>query len=235
MLNKDTLYELRMQLARFPYSQTLRILYLKNLFMLRDASFGEELRKSGLYIPDRAALFYIIEGGNYDLSAVKNGDTGQTVEAEPTDDGADRTMTLINAFLATMPDEVDEPAGLDYSGDYTSYLLNEDEENPDEPDGEQPQLRGIELIDDFIEQSDKKQPQPLPPLPAASDSVAAQEEEEDDSCFTETLAKIYIKQQRYEKALEIIKKLSLKYPKKNAYFADHIRFLDKLIINAKSK
>mgnify|MGYP006910457241 FL=1 len=36
------------------------------------------------------------------------------------------------------------------------------------------------------------------------------------------------------KALEIIKKLSLNYPK-NAYFADQIRFLEKLIINAKSK
>lgn len=30
-------------------------------------------------------------------------------------------------------------------------------------------------------------------------------EREDDSYFTETLAKIYIKQHRYEKALEIIK------------------------------
>ena len=50
-----------------------------------------------------------------------------------------------------------------------------------------------------------------------------------------TLAKIYIKQHRYDKALEIIKKLSLNYPKKNAYFADQIRFLEKLIINAKSK
>ena len=57
----------------------------------------------------------------------------------------------------------------------------------------------------------------------------------DDSCFTETLAKIYVKQRRYDKALEIIKKLSLNYPKKNAYFADQIRFLEKLIINAKSK
>ena len=61
------------------------------------------------------------------------------------------------------------------------------------------------------------------------------EEENEESFFTETLAKIYIKQQRYEKALEIIKKLNLKYPKKNVYFADQIRFLEKLIINAKSK
>ena len=55
--------------------------------------------------------------------------------------------------------------------------------------------------------------------------------EEGEDYFTETLAKIYVKQQRYE----IIKKLNLKYPKKNTYFADQIRFLEKLIINAKSK
>ena len=62
------------------------------------------------------------------------------------------------------------------------------------------------------------------------------EEREGDECyFTETLARIYIKQGRYEKALEIIKRLNLNIPKKNAYFADQIRFLDKLIINNKNK
>lgn len=54
-----------------------------------------------------------------------------------------------------------------------------------------------------------------------------------DSYFTETLARIYVKQKRYEKALQIIKNLSLKYPEKNVYFADQIRFLEKLIINTK--
>ena len=57
----------------------------------------------------------------------------------------------------------------------------------------------------------------------------------EDSSLSETLAKIYVKQQKYDKALEIIKKLNLKNPKKNAYFADQIRFLEKLIINTKSK
>ena len=49
------------------------------------------------------------------------------------------------------------------------------------------------------------------------------------------LAKIYIKQRRYGKALEIIRKLNLKYPKKSIYFADQIRFLEKLVINEKTK
>jgi hypothetical protein len=73
------------------------------------------------------------------------------------------------------------------------------------------------------------------------DNISADEKEEsevaelDDSYFTETLAKIYIKQRRYGKALEIIRKLNLKYPKKSIYFADQIRFLEKLVINEKTK
>ncbi len=124
--------------------------------------------------------------------------------------------------------------------DYTSYLLEETSAT-DASVEETPKLKGFELIDNFIEKSESDSPRTMKPmreeteaLVTPSDETCA-EEESDDSCFTETLAKIYVKQQRYSKALEIIKKLSLKYPKKNAYFADQIRFLEKLIINAKSK
>ena len=46
-LNRETLYELRTLLARYPYFQTARLLYLKNLFLLHDVAFGEELRPIG--------------------------------------------------------------------------------------------------------------------------------------------------------------------------------------------
>ena len=107
---------------------------------------------------------------------------------------------------------------------------------------EKAQMDKDALVADVLEESTS----PLISMPiSVNDDQAEDEEEEkgedcvvereDDRYFTETLAKIYIKQHRYEKALEIIKKLSLNYPKKNAYFADQIRFLEKLIINAKSK
>ena len=226
-LNRDTLYELRNLLARYPYFQSLRLLYLKNLYILHDISFGGELRKAVLYIADRRKLFQLIEGSRFDLQSRKKGvPLTEVLKDEPS---VDRTLALIDAFLATAPEEVTAQTGFDYSMDYTSYLL---EETPgtDESTEEAPKLKGFELIDDFIK-----------PLREESDAMSDEsntvsgEEEEDDSCFTETLAKIYVKQQRYSKALEIIKKLSLKYPKKNAYFADQIRFLEKLIINANSK
>ena len=57
LLNRDTLYELRTLLARYPYFQTVRLLYLKNLFLLHDITFGEELRRAALYIADRKVRY----------------------------------------------------------------------------------------------------------------------------------------------------------------------------------
>ena len=62
-----------------------------------------------------------------------------------------------------------------------------------------------------------------------------EEKEEENEILTETLAGIYIKQGKFENAIKIIRQLSLKYPKKNRYFADQIRFLEKLILNNKNK
>lgn len=60
-LNRDTLYQLRTAMERYPYFQSLRMLFLKNLFLLHDDSFGSELRKSIVYISDRRVLFQLLE------------------------------------------------------------------------------------------------------------------------------------------------------------------------------
>ena len=116
-----------------------------------------------------------------------------------------------------------------------SYLLETEGEEDKNKEEDKPQLRGQNLIDDFINNEGgkiqlKDEPEYLPHL----DSLDDDKKEMDEGYFTETLAKIYIKQGRYSKALEIIQRLNLNYPKKNAYFADQIRFLKKLIINNKN-
>ena len=242
-LNRDTLYELRTILAHYPYFQSARLLYLKNLYLLHDISFGQELRKAALYVADRRALFNFIEGDKYVIEPKKK-EEPSLMKDEP---NLDRTLTLIDSFLSSLPEEpLPVKVEYDLSTDYTTYFLQEDsdiapDESADKKEVPTPKLRGQELIDGFIEKAENeditkmqiseeneiKTPQPI--------ETVSDENEDDESYFTETLAKIYVKQQRYSKALEIIKKLSLNYPKKNAYFADQIRFLEKLIINAKSK
>ena len=249
-LNRETLFELRTLLARYPYFQTARLLYLKNLYLLHDISFGEELRKAALYVTDRRMLFLLVEGETYALKDLKKENpTGENPSL-------DRTLSLIDAFLSSLPEEQEKEIPLPVSPviDYSAYLMQDASQ---EETADAPKLKGQDWIDSFLEKSSTE---PLLSQPSAEVEVEekplvveeekqtpvieendAEEEEapaevlDDESYFTETLAKIYVKQQRYSKALEIIRRLNLKYPKKNAYFADQIRFLEKLIINAKSK
>ena len=237
-LNRDTLYELRTLLARYPYFQTARLLYLKNLFLLHDVSFNEELRRAALYISDRRILFELVEG-------VRNVPAANEKQIEvETGANVDRTLSLIDAFLDSLPEEekMSEPLVVpEMATDYVAYLMKE-EGGVEVSQEMSSRLQGQELIDTYLEKSDKEPfTLSISEEPVSSEVKAEKEKSDDDeilddeSYFTETLAKIYIKQQRYSKALEIIRKLNLNYPKKNAYFADQIRFLEKLIINAKSK
>ena len=67
-LNTETLYDLRVMVNRYPSSQSLRLLYLQNLYLLHDATFGAELRNSALYITDRKILFHLLEGHRFQLA-----------------------------------------------------------------------------------------------------------------------------------------------------------------------
>lgn len=51
-----------------------------------------------------------------------------------------------------------------------------------------------------------------------------------NALLSESLAKVFIRRGKYEKAFEIIHSLSLNYPQKSAYFADQLRFLRKAIL-----
>jgi len=232
-MDRDTLYELRSMLALHPYFQTARLLMLQNLYLLHDPAFDEELRRAAVYVTDRKTIFQMIEAAHYQLrQQIKKSSTQSTTSA-PTS----RTIDLIDNFLDSIPQDEEtneepkrKPTPADAAVDYVAYLLaTEDDKDDAQPT---PQMKGQDLIDNFLEQEKGRIMLDLPEDP--SDDDHDHEEEGEEEYFTETLARIYIKQGRYQRALDIITRLSEHYPKKNAYFADQIRFLEKLIINSKN-
>ena len=237
-LNKETLYDLRSLIALYPFYQPARVLLLKNLFLLHDATFDEELRRAALYITDRRILFDLVESAHYQL---RTPNTPKEETEQKTK--SNRTVSLIDSFLEQMPKESEEntnsgrkPTPADATVDYVAFLMESEKQEKEEK--AVPELRGQSLIDDFIyNERGKIVLQEETEYEPEGVEVSSEEEVEieENGYFTETLARIYIKQGRYSKALEIINRLNLVYPKKNRYFADQIRFLEKLIINNNKK
>lgn len=83
--------------------------------------------------------------------------------------------------------------------------------------------------DEVIEKFIREEPmiQPLQAEKLDLENKARRSSEDQHSLVTETLAKIYTEQGLYPKAIEVYKKLVLKYPEKNAYFAARITELEK--------
>ena len=239
LLDAVTVDQLGQLVERYPYFQAARLLFLRGLYQLQDDRFGPALRTAAIYVPDRTKLFQLIEGYKYQLQPEARNKRVQA-KVEPS---MDRTQSLIESFLAQQTEQLVRPKVVDASTDYMAYL----EQLDDLPATEQAESANV-IIDNFMENTGghitlpKEQPapvaeavqeEPLVKEPTSPQAASAETDEKahSDDYFTETLARIYVKQGKYSKAIEIIRRINLNYPKKSAYFADQIRFLEKLALN----
>lgn len=84
-----------------------------------------------------------------------------------------------------------------------------------------------ELIDRFIRTNPRIKPSADSEPPGRDFSQSAQEILS-EQVMTETLARIYVRQKKYDRAVEAYRILMLKNPKKSSFFADRIKELEKL-------
>jgi tetratricopeptide (TPR) repeat protein len=77
----------------------------------------------------------------------------------------------------------------------------------------------LELIDKFIEASPK-----IPPIKQGTTLTTPFETNQTDNSYlmTETLARVYLEQKKYQRAIQAYEILILKYPEKSSFFADRI-------------
>lgn len=231
-LDKYSVDDLKSLIVEYPFFSAARVLLLKNYYNLADFRFSPFLSRVSVYVPDREVLFSFIE----------NGEIGNAEAVSKTN-----PESVINEFLNFAGDSGrngskesnDIPSPYSLSVDYSAYLssLPEIKKDTSRAVGNLI-LKQKKLIDNFLLSPDKTY-QPVEPLDKGNELLSEKMDTKADmlsnAVFTETLARIYFKQGRYEKCLEIIKELSLKNPKKSGYFADQISFLEKLINKIKKQ
>lgn len=211
-LDATTLEAVRELQSSYPYCGPFAFLYLYNLACTEDIRYPAELRRLAPLLPDPQRLFRLVEAGNLPQS------TAEEQEA-PSD-----SFDLIDHFLdSARSSGEDLPESLHFEGSAeASDYFSSDELTPEE-DASLPPL---------IPSPVASPTQVIAPPTAASPASAG--EAPSDGLLSETLAKIYIQQGHYDKALRIIRSLSLKYPEKSRFFVDQIRFLERLIQSNKS-
>ncbi|TNF26190.1 MAG: hypothetical protein EP314_06050 [Bacteroidetes bacterium] len=137
------------------------------------------------------------------------------------------TADLPERPLHTEESEVVEPEALSFS-EWLAFTESGklDKEPTAEPKKQTPQEKRstIELIDHFLTQAEempKKRAEFFDPQ-----KVAARSSQADFTVVSETLARIYFEQEKYELARSAYESLLLKNPEKSTYFAARLKEID---------
>ena len=247
-IGREETEQLRRLVDMYPYASSFRMLYLKGLFNVNDVLRTAVLGQTAIYAPSRKQLHALLE-----RDSVADGVPECKDEALA---GSQVSIDVNKMEHETLASAVDELlAGQDFGllGGETQEKAQNEERTEETNEGFDSELTAF--IDKFNGSQRKnagkenaaEEPGMKVVRPAANvfadkgnnDSGEepektdgpAQEKEIPREFFTETLAKIYIKQGKFQQAINIFERLLLKYPEKSVYFADQIRFLKKLINN----
>ena len=231
-IDDDAIAHLQQLTQEHPYFHAARILLLGALYRKHAPAYDETLRRSAILVPDREAVFRLTEEPLYTHPEEHK----RYDETDHTP--ASRTESLIDNFLEAQASAATAAHPVDAAQDYIGYLLWQESMQGTGRQEALP-LNGGGIVEDFLENEpgrivldDKEENRQKEETP---DDTKTTQNNAENEILTEIMAGIYIKQGKYENAVKIIRQLSLKYPKKNRYFADQIRFLEKLITNNKHK
>jgi hypothetical protein len=108
--------------------------------------------------------------------------------------------------------------------DTSTTLSTSEKKDKAEAQNSSDKHKKFELIDKFLE----NKPKIVPSKDVPKINIEVQDKVAHDGLMTETLARIYLEQHNYEKAIQSYKILSLKYPEKSGFFADQIKAVKEL-------
>jgi hypothetical protein len=233
-------------MEEFPYFQSARVLRLKYLYNQDSFKYNYALKVAAAFTTDRSVLFDFItsdsfvtvQNGLYDqkVAELMNMDVVASevvVSTYPTENTNTLEQSILSSIAQSKPihEELEEKLEI---GKPIEFTVNEKHsfqewlqisrfkpiERKEIPVKEEnlDKKKKLDIIDNFIASNPK-----IPPINKDTPLSNHLPMEEDKSyLMTETLAKVYLEQKKYTKAIQAYEILILKYPEKSSFFADRI-------------
>lgn len=249
--------ELEEVLKNYPYFQAARGMHLLGLKNTNSYLYNAALKKHAAYTTDRSWLFEIItadafnntteigspeqnlnensEGTPPQASAQASAQAPELTSALETEtQTAELSLDMGKPLQFNKNDRHSFEQWLSITSSFSEATsknkkqssLSEDKNAKETASETDEKAVKMAQIDAFLAQNPKinsqKEPQEEIDLKA---SIKLNKE----ALMTETLARVYLEQKKYKKALQAYKILSLKYPEKNSFFASQIKSVQKLI------
>ena len=213
--NKDHLSQFEELTKTYPNFHLLRVYYLKALQMQEVLSFDKNLSHTSIATYDRELLYQFIES---DLNPKKINQKNRKVQSGKPKKNVSKNIIKEKNIVQNIKNENPSPKTLKFS-EWASYL------NSKKASSKKNNLHNFQLIDDFLKTTERRIPNKNL---KNNEDLSEKSWSPNYELMTETLAKVFVKQKKFKKAIEAYQILGLKYPEKNSLFANQIKEIKKL-------
>jgi hypothetical protein len=200
---------------QYPIFHLVKPYFLKSVEQNEPENYDAVLSHTSIATLDRKVLYEFLENQQY------------TTEKQPPEENVkvktsqekEKKVQKKNPTIQSEKQNNEYPSELSFS-EWASYLkANRQSRKSNQIDEK------LELIDTFLQK--KRTVVPTKGI-LNNDDLSSQSLAPTDELMTETLAKVFVKQKKFEEATQAYQILSLKYPEKNSFFADQIKEIKRL-------
>jgi len=214
-------FDFKSIIKEYPYFQSARALHLKYLKQKDSFKYNHQLKITAAYTADRTILFNFITSETFNIITQQRA-SPKKIPAQ-----------IVNEkFLLDAKDALTIGKPIPFSESET-YSFNQWLQLG----SKKPIVREAipikknkrsSIIDNFIATSPKISRITKTPINTNKPSIITTQQPQ---LMTETLAKVYLEQKKFDNAIKAYEILSLKYPEKSGFFADQIKRIQIIQIN----
>ncbi|WP_299009513.1 hypothetical protein [uncultured Tenacibaculum sp.] len=226
LISTENSSEITALIQEYPYFQSARALRLKILKNQESYKYNNELKITAAYTTDRTVLFDFITSEAFketpkkeEKLSLKDKILPKKKTTETTSIEEDLAIGKPLSFTQNETFSFNQWLQLSSKKTIVRDVAPEKEEKKQEKEPQPIKSEHDAIINRFIETA----PKISRPNKTSTTDVKIADKQQSNQLATETLAKVYLEQKKYDNAIQAYKILSLKYPEKSGFFADQIK------------